>query len=889
MECAECVFHRSAINPCQLGEGSKGSKIMVIGENPTEHENKIDEVFSSADSVKFKESLKKRGIRLKDVYFTYALKCPVPEGVKVKQSHISACKSYLEAEIELVDPKIIVPLGNHSLNMVTGKTGITKQRGRVLEVGGRTIIPTFHPKEVSRKPGFKPMLLEDLDRIAEIYNNGTTSSSGETHRALMILDEIMEELDRMERQAEWLSFDVETTGKNPFLRDSKIVCISLSDRERYGVAIPLLHRESPLKNDGLGTVVKRLRKLLANSNIGKVGHNGKFDMKWLETNLDISVVNYAFDTMLAHYIAVSEEQGFQNLEGLSWSHTDMGGYDNELKEYRDKLPESIRYNYDHIPWAILSKYAAGDSDCVMRLLPQFKLLVEGNPKWNRIMKEIMIPGSYAFKEIEKFGMKMDRGLAQKYTLDYQKELERIEGEMRSYSEVVEMERDKLDMYNRRQALLKSVPKKDRTAEQQKFIDSTNKYKEYRFNFGSVQQLQELLFERMGLTTSVTTDSGAFSTNKEALEEMYNQHDLPKTMIGYRKVDTLNSMFILKLPPLLDDNDIVHPSFNLSGTVTGRLSSEDPNAQQFTRKSEDYTSFQYSHEPKRMFISRFGKEGCILQFDYSQLELRIAGTISEDKNLLKAFQSGEDIHKATASLVWGMPVSKVSKDNRTDAKAVNFGIIYGKSGPTFAKDIYGHLPYEEALKKGNKLVDDYLETFYGLAEWIEFIQNFARKHGYVENLFGLHRRLPDIKSRDNYLRSEAERQAQNTPIQGTGAMMTNLSCIKAVETFQKQRLKSMIISTVHDSIVLDVYVPELEFVSSFMRDTMENIHKPYFDDKGVPYKADAELGDSYAELYEVNDFGGLSNTRRYREWVDEKTKEEEMAYQKAWEEKLKGVV
>ena len=160
---------------------------------------------------------------------------------------------------------------------------------------------------------------------------------------------------------------------------------------------------------------------------------------------------------------------------------------------------------------------------------------------------------------------------------------------------------------------------------------------------------------------------------------------------------------------------------------------------------------------------------------------------------------------------------------------------------------------------------------------------------MENLFGLHRRLPDIKSRDNYLRSEAERQAQNTPIQGTGAMMTNLSCIKAVETFQKQRLKSMIISTVHDSIVLDVYVPELEFVSSFMRDTMENIHKPYFDDKGVPYKADAELGDSYAELYEVNDFGGLSNTRRYREWVGEKTKEEEMAYQKAWEVKLRGVV
>lgn len=865
-KCNLCDLCNSAHNVCQLGEGKKGAKIMVVADCPSEMENKRNKVFGSRSSMNLKASLEKRGIPLDDVYWTYAVKCWVPNDKEPSQKQLTACLDYLMAEIDVVNPSIIVPLGNIAMKAVLGKVGITKRRGKAVEVNNRVILPTYHPKATLRKPLYKKYLFKDLDNLADIYKNGVTTQEV-NYRVLNDYEEILDELERLNTEAEWLVFDIETSGLNPFLDDSKVVCISLSDRERYGAVIPLYHRQSPLWGDERGIVVKKLRELLENPKIKKVAHNGKFDMYYLKNWLNIEVSNFCFDTLLAHYIAVSEEQGYQGLKGLAWEYTDMGGYDNDLDEYKDTLPEGDRNNYDNIPWDILSQYAGADADCTFRLLTIFKPLIDENPKWVRLMNEILIPASYELGNMESSGMYYDVELSEQYKIAYQCEIKRLQDKLESYPEVLEIEREKQELYAKRQALLKSVPNKERTPEQKEFVKSTAKYKDYKFNWNSVVQLQELLFDRLQLETTYKTEKGKPSTSEDALIEMSSQHELPLVMLDYRKVNTLNNMFIQKLPELVDDKHMVHPSFNLSGTVTGRLASENPNAQQFPRKSENPLSFQYHHEIKRLFKSRFGAEGAILQFDYSQLELRVAGMFSKDKKLTEVFTSGQDLHKATASMVWKIPVEEVTTELRTNAKAVNFGIIYGKSGITFAKDLYGDLPWKEAKEKGFALVDDYLNTFSGLHQWMKDTLKFAKKNGYVETLFGRQRRLPDLRSKDDFLRSEAERQAINAPIQGTGSDMTLLSIVKIQQWLKANNMKTKMICTVHDSIVFDVYIYELPEVFNFIKNTMEHVHEDYVDTP-IPIVSEAELGNTYGDIYEIDDASDINSPEVFQVWLKE---------------------
>ena len=859
--CQNCELCNNSQNPCVMGKGSKKAKIMFIQDCPNELDDKREQPFFGKSCTAVKNAMNSRGIDLKDVYFTSLVKCVAPNE-QPKPAHIDACIDLLEAEISVVDPEIIIPTGNMSLRYCLGKGALTKVRGNAqeAEICGkkRIVLPTMHPRSVLKKPAYKQFILKDMDTLKDLYENGMTKVSGVNYKYLETLEDCITEIVRLKNEAKILCFDLETTGKSPYMENSKIVCISLTDKTHSGCVIPLYHRQTPLWGQEIGTVVKLLRWLLEDESIPKVAHNGKFDIEWLHWWLDIDVKNFCFDTMLAHYLAVSEEQGEQGLKKLAWEFTDMGGYDNDLDEFRNTLPEAIRFNYDNIPWDILKTYAVADVDCCLRLYYLFKPLIDENEQWSIVFNDIMMPASYALRDIEENGMKFDVKLAEKYKETYGAEIARITERLESYPEVLQLERQKAELWAERQAI-GQIPKKDRTPEQQEKFEKYKKYQDYKFNWNSVQQLGELLFDKLGLVTTILTDTGAFSTNEDALTEMSEQHEVPALLMELRKVTTLNNMFIEKLPDMRDKDDIVHPSFNISGTVTGRMSSENPNAQQFPRKAEQPLLFQYHNEPKALFTSRYGKDGCILNADYSALEMRIAGIVSEDPTLLQAFLSGQDLHKSTASLVWGMPIDEVTKDQRTAAKKVNFGIIYGKSGTTFARDEYydpsGKNPnkttdWDEAKRIGNKLVDDYLNAFSGLRDWLENTKKFAYKNGYVETLFGRRRRLPDLKSKVQTLKSNAERQSINAPIQGTGSDFTLLSLIKIQEWLEQTGKKSMIIATVHDSIVFDVYIPELPVVAKEVKDIMEHVHEPYIDTP-VPIISELELGRNYGSTFDVD--------------------------------------
>lgn len=893
MDCNKCNLGTCATIPCQLGKGNTHGKVMLVADAPTTLENDEGLVFKTKSAVNLKKALAKRGIPKTELYCTYAIKCPIPKNKKIVQKHMTACRTYLQAEINIVKPKIIIPLGNAALKLVLGKTGITRFRGKAFTLEDGTIVfPMIHPNTIPRNPSNRPLIQNDLDNLKDIYVNGMPKISKVGYKIIDNVEDALSELDRFERECrsndpnlEWLSFDIESTGLNPYAENAKVICISLSNKEKTGTIIPLFHKESPISHEDTLKIVSRLKELLETEDIKKLAQNGMFDIMYMEITLKIYVKNFLFDPMLAHYLCISERKGTQGLKEMAWEFTDMGGYDNELDRFKETLPEDKRGNYENIPWSILSPYGAADADCALRLLHIFKPKIDANPKWKRILYEIYIPAAYALLQVEEWGMHMNLDKVSIYQEMYDKELKKVIDELNNYPEIARMEREKRELYAKRQALLKSVPAKQRTEEQKNFIKKTQKYKDYKFNWSSPNQLKELFYDILELKTEIRTKEGNLSTNAEVLEELADQHPIPSKLVEYRKLDTLKKMFIDKIPDLKDDNDVIHPSFLLTGTETCRLASINPNAQQIPRHVDNPTLFQYKYEPKGMFNSRFGNQGCILNGDYSQLEIRLAAVISGDKAYIESYKKGEDAHTKTASDTWKVPMEEVTGDMRTAAKSVGFGCIYGKGGNTFGRDIYMKSPYnypeKKALKAGNDLLEKFKKAHPELAKWLENIIIECKKKGYVENMFGFRRRLAEIYSKDRGVATSAERQAKNSPIQGTGSYCTIISVIRIVNWLKETKKKSKMICTVHDSIVLDVYLPELPEVARKVKEFMESALDGWFEIP-IPLISELELGKDYGstvevELDEISDLNNVTNFNTWCKKQEEKRKEKAYFY------------
>lgn len=653
MKCSRCTLPDTVKHPCLMGRGCRiNARVMFIQDVPDEDDDAAGKVLAGSSGKTLETLLVHRGIDSSKVYITSMIKCAVPDPSKF---NLQSCNSYLEDEVDTVNPDIIVPMGNLALKYCVGTVGLTKIRGNAQEVelAGRTriILPMMNPKMAEVKPMYKEYIRKDLDTLQDLYNNGMTQVTGTDYRYLETTQDIAAEIARLKSEANELVFDIETTGKSPYMHYSKIVCISLTDKSHYGVVIPLYKHDNPMNSAEIGYTVKLLRCLLEDDSIPKCAHNGKFDVEWLKEWLNISVANFSFDTMLAHYLCITEERGTQGLKSQAWEFTDMGGYDNQLDEYVKTLSDGegamSRYNYDRVPWDILKTYAAADADCCFRLMQLYQAKIYRNPKWAVVMDEVMMPGSYALEEVEANGMKIDMATAQRYAESYAAEIRAIKAQLEAFPEVLELEREKREMYKEREKLM-SIPRKDRTPEEQKRVDFLKRYQDFKFNFSSVAQLKELLYDKMGLVTTVKTDKGEPSTNEDAMKELAEQGvQIPHLLLELRKVNTLNNMFIQKLPTLRDSKDIIHSSFNMAGTVTGRLSSEMPNFQQIPRKTENPLLFQYHNEPKALFVSRFGSDGCIMNADYclapdTMIQL-INGEQDNIKSICERVTAGEQVY------------------------------------------------------------------------------------------------------------------------------------------------------------------------------------------------------------------------------------------------------
>ena len=354
-----------------------------------------------------------------------------------------------------------------------------------------------------------------------------------------------------------------------------------------------------------------------------------------------------------------------------------------------------------------------------------------------------------------------------------------------------------------------------------------------FNISSPSQVGEILFDKLSIPYRWRkTSSGKYSTDVEKLTELSEEHEIVADILEYRKLAKLKSTYVDALPKLVNKRTgRVHSNFNQARAATGRLSSENPNLQNIPIKNDAGREIRKAFEPR-------DQDHVLLAADYSQIELRLIAEISKDEAMMEAFIEGNDFHRATAAKVYDVPYDEVNATQRRNAKTVNFSITYGAGSTNLSRQL------GISRTEAKDLIDNYFKQFNGLKRYMDETVDFARKHGYVETLLGRRRTLRDINSRNGMMRSNAERMAINTPIQGTAADMIKVAMIRINKAIKEKGLRSRMILQVHDELVFDVYKPELETMKTLVKELMCSA----LPNLKVPIIVEVGVGDNWLEAH-----------------------------------------
>ena len=572
-----------------------------------------------------------------------------------------------------------------------------------------------------------------------------------------------------------VAFDTETESLNSL--DTEIVGISFSWTENKGFYVPIANNKSLQKE-----YFDILRPFFENDQIIKVGHNLKFDIKVL-FKYDISVSGPLYDTMVAHYLINPDMR--HNLDTLSESYLNYSPISIEtLIGKKGKNQGSMR----DVPAEEVTDYASEDADLALQLKKIFdKELNENGVK--DIFNDIEIPIINVLADMEKEGINIDSSYLSKLDKEFDIELSKLKGG------IFEMSGEE-------------------------------------FNLNSPKQLGDILFEKLKLVSKPKkTKTGQYSTSEEVLSGLAGEHEIIKNILEWRSLDKLQNTYVRSLPNEVNKRTgRIHTKFNQTVTTTGRLSSNNPNLQNIPIRTLN------GQKIREAFIPRSG-EFELLAADYSQIELRVIASISKDKNMVDAFIQNQDIHTITAAKIYNVDLDDVSREQRGNAKTVNFGIIYGVSA-------FGLSQQTNLSRAESKImIDSYFENYPGLKDYMSSQIDFARNNGYVQTIMGRRRYLQNINSQNNMLRSGAERNAINAPIQGSAADIIKIAMIRVHEKFKEQSLKSKMLLQVHDELVFDVHKLEKDIVKDIVKDTMESAVKLL-----VPLKIDLEFGKNWLEAH-----------------------------------------
>ena len=632
-------------------------------------------------------------------------------------------------------------------------------------------------KEVKRKVN------QELDLFAVNEDNGQESAENSSFESLKTIAheyKLIENEEDAQKICDYfltkqiLSLDTETTSTHAI--DAELVGLSFATEENkaFYVAIPT-EREQALK------FVEIFKPVYENENILKIGQNIKYDMEVL-ANYGVELKGKLFDTMIAHYLIQPELH--HNMDYLAETLLNYQTvHIEELIGPKGKNQKSMR----EVDPKLVCEYAAEDADVTLKLYnvlqPQLK---ENNLE--SLFWDIEMPLVPVLADMEMNGVLLDTKALKETS----------------------------DIFNKRM-----------NEYEQKIYEQAGE----KFNISSPKQVGEILFGKMKIMEKPKkTKTGQYVTSEEVLQTLKSKAPIVEDILNYRGMKKLLSTYVDSLPTLINPRTgHIHTSFNQALTATGRLSSSDPNLQNIPVRTDD------GKEIRKCFIP---EPGCkFFSADYSQIELRIMAHLSGDENMIEAFRSGFDIHKATAAKIWKEQMENVTDSQRKKAKQANFGIIYGITTYGLAQRM--EIPNIEA----KEIIEGYFATFPKVKEYMEKAKELARQKGYAETIFGRRRYLPDINSANGTVRGFAERNAINAPIQGSEADVIKVAMVKIWNRFKKENIRSKMILQVHDELNFSVYPEEAEKVEKIVMEEMQSAYKLQ-----VPLVADAGWGNNWLEAH-----------------------------------------
>jgi DNA polymerase-1 len=820
--------------------GDETSKIVFVMNSPSFEDDQNQKSFSGPSARKLHSLLARLGLHHSQVYFTYATRCRANlrtvEGFRpAHYDEIEACAEYLDKEIASIKPHIIVPMGTEAMSAVfkIKKPKVTEHRG--IEVWsdrfGCKVLPTYDMGAVLRNPSLEEVVTQDLRRAIESskYPQLTATEKGK----YLVIDSI-ETFDAFfERvmEQEEVAIDLETTGFD--WQENKIICCSFSWAANTGVLLPITRwigveheniviKEKKVTRKGVTTmkpieviektledtyhpwwedkqeyIMDKFRQIME-SNIKFIAQNGKFDWKFL-MQLGWNLKPLAYDTLLMHYLLRETSKGEHNLEDMSLQYLGKGQHKKELDEWfkANKMGKSDEKNYARVPTDLLFSYGAADADVTLQLKKIFMERLEAEGMTD-LLHHLVMPLNYTLTTMEFEGFKIDQTAMQyaKKTLE---------------AELVQTQAD-IDALLAKAGVTEPVD-----------IDSP-------------KQLSNLLFTTLKLKPVKTTKTG-FSTDEEVLNVLAenfkdatghkDKNSIPNKILEFRGIAKLLRTYVIGIEERLDKNSRLHTKFLQEGTESGRLSSRDPNFQNFPRDSKLI---------KNMFCVEPGN--ILIEADEGQNEFRWWGIYSNDTQLVKDLNDGLDIHKYMASAANKIPMEQVTKDQRRIAKSIVFGLMFNMGSEKLAHDHGVSIQYAEQVK------DLFFSRYPVAKQWKKDIVSFARKNYYVRNRFGRVRHLLAINHSDNKIAYMDEQGAVNSPIQGAASDYVSNAANRIYNNLKAKGLHGKLRNLVHDAIYVEVPAEELKQTIAIMNEAMTR----KILDIQVPLIAEFKIGKRWGRMH-----------------------------------------
>ena len=639
----------------------------------------------------------------------------------------------------------------------------------------------------------KEILEKGEEKLNTISHQGSLFSTEEVAQTIPASKK--ENIHSIAHQYHALSTIEEIEALAKKLSSYEIICVDTettgldpNEAELVGMSFSVAPYEAyyipfPKKKEDVIHYLQPLKRIFKEKSKTFVGQNIKYDLtilKWY----DIEIEGKIFDTMVAHYLTDPDLR--HNLNYMSETYLNYEPVDIEsLIGKKGKNQKSMR----DVPLEDIKEYAAEDADLTLQLYQVLAPKIK-EEQLDHLHDEIEAPLVKVLTNIEYQGVNLDTVMLGKYSLALNEKI--------------------IDA-------------------RQKIFDAAGT----EFNIDSPKQVGEILFERLKIPyKGVKTKTDQYSTGEEKLSEIADEYPIVQQILDFRGLAKLKSTYVDALPKLINPKDgRLHTQFNQALTATGRLSSSNPNLQNIPIKTED------GREIRKAFIPRDNNH-LLLAADYSQIELRLIAELSNDQAMLDAFINGQDIHTATAAKVYNVELASVTPDQRRNAKTVNFSIIYGAGATNLSKNL------GISRLDAKDLIDQYFIQFSGLKKYMDDAVKFARDNGFVKTLLGRKRYLRDINSRNGMIRSHAERNAINTPVQGTAADMIKIAMVNIHQSIKDADLQSRMILQVHDELVFDVHKSEVEILSSIVLDKMKNA----IPNLKVPIEVGIGIGDNWLEAH-----------------------------------------